>query len=177
MYIFAQSLGVIALTIAILSFQQNSQKRIVTMQMISSVFWCIHFCLLGATLGGVLNAIGFFRAAIFRNRDKEWASSPIWFFLFCALFIGAAIYFWEGAVSLLPMCAMLLTTISFWIKNPTAVRIVSAPSSPFWFIYNWFFHSYPGMLTETFVFSSICVAIARYDILPALCQKRAQSEK
>lgn len=175
MYIFAQSLGVIALIIAILSFQQNSQKQIVTMQMVSSVFWCAHFCLLGATLGGVLNAIGIFRAAIFRNRDKKWASSLFWFFFFCALFIGAAVYFWEGYISLLPMGAMLLTTIAFRIKNPTAVRAVSAPSSPFWFIYNLFFHSYPGMLTETFVFSSICVAFFRYDILPAINKKRAQN--
>ncbi len=176
MYIFAQSLGVIALTIAILSFQQNSQKRIVTMQMISSVFFCVHFCLLGAVLGGILNGIGIFRAAVFRNRDKAWASSMVWFYLFCGLFILAGIYFWDGPISLLPMVAMLLTTIAFWIKNPRTVRLVSAPSSPFWFIYNLVFHSYPGMLTEAFVFTSICVAFMRYDILPYFRKKKAQKK-
>lgn len=173
MYLFAQGIGVIALIIAILSFQQNQQKKIVTYQMISSVFFCIHFCMLGATLGGILNGIGIFRAAIFRNRDKKWASNIIWFFLFCALFIAAGIFSWAGAKSLLPIFAMLLTTVAFWIKNPRAVRFVSAPSSPLWFIYNFIYHSYAGMLTELFVFSSILVAVFRFDLLPLL-QKNKQ---
>ena len=167
----AQGLGVIALIIAILSFQQNSQKRIVTFQMVSSVFFCIHFIMLDALLGGILNGIGIFRAFIFRNRDKAWASNKLWFFLFCLLFIIAGLFFWEGYISLLPILSMILTTIAFRIKNPRTVRFVSAPASPLWFIYNLAFHSYPGMLTETFVFSSIAVAIFRYDILPLLRKK------
>lgn len=173
MYYVAQGIGMIALIIAILSFQQNEQKKIVTMQMISSVFFCVHFCMLGATLGSILNGIGIFRAAVFRNRDKAWASNKIWFFLFCALFIAAGLFSWAGPVSLLPIFAMILTTIAFWIKNPRAVRFVSAPSSPFWFTYNFIYHSYPGMLTELFVFSSILVAIFRFDILP-LCNRKTK---
>lgn len=175
MYLFAQGIGVIALIIAILSFQQNQQKKIVTYQMISSVFFCVHFCMLGATLGGILNGIGIFRAAIFRNRDKKWASNIIWFFLFCAFFIAAGIFSWAGAKSLLPIFAMLLTTVAFWIKNPRAVRFVSAPSSPLWFIYNFIYHSYAGMLTELFVFSSILVAVFRFDLLPLV--KKNKQEK
>ena len=172
MYYIAQGIGVIALIIAILSFQQNEQKKIVTMQMISSVFFCVHFCMLGATLGGILNGIGIFRAAVFRNRDKAWASKKIWFFLFCALFIAAGLLSWAGPVSLLPIFAMILTTIAFWIKNPRTVRFVSAPSSPLWFAYNFIYHSYPGMLTELFVFSSILIAIFRFDILPIIKNKK-----
>ena len=171
MNLFAQALGVIALCIAIASFQQNSQKKIVTMQMISSVFFCIHFCMLGATLGGILNGIGIFRAAVFRNRDAAWASNKIWLVLFSVLFTLAGILTWESAISLLPILGMLLTTIAFWIKNPRAVRFVSMPSSPLWFTYNFFYDSYPGMITELFVFSSIIIAIFRYDILP-LFKKR-----
>lgn len=168
----AQALGVIALIIAISSFQQNSQKRIVTFQMVSSVFFCIHFFMLDARLGGILNGIGIFRAFVFRNRDKAWASNKLWFLLFCVLFIGAGLFFWEGYISLLPILSMILTTIAFWIKNPRTVRFVSAPASPLWFIYNFVFKSYPGMLTETFVFTSIAVAIVRYDILPLFSKKK-----
>ncbi len=164
MFYIAQALGVIALVIAILSFQQNAQKKIVTLQMISSVFFCIHFCMLGATLGGLLNGIGIVRAAIFRNRDRKWASHIGWFFLFCILFCLVGILSWDGPISLLPILSMILTTIAFWIKNPGIVRAVSAPASPLWFVYNWFYASYPGMLTEAFVFSSILAAVYRYDI-------------
>ncbi len=173
MFYVAQGLGVIALVIAILSFQQNEQKKIVTMQMVSSVFFCIHFCMLGATLGGILNGIGIFRAAIFRNRDKKWASNLSWLFLFCGLFALAGIFFWDGPISLLPILSMVLSTVAFWVKNARTVRILSAPASPLWFIYNFAYDSYPGMLTETFVFSSIIVAFFRYDILPYFKNKKA----
>ncbi len=172
MFYIAQGLGVIALIIAIISFQQNEQKRIVSLQMVSSVFFCVHFCMLGATLGGVLNGIGILRAAIFRNRDKAWASHIGWFYLFCILFFVAGIFFWDGPISLLPIVSMILTTIAFWVKNPRIVRAVSAPASPLWFIYNWQYASYPGMITETFVFSSILVAFFRFDLLPLLRKKK-----
>lgn len=172
MYYIAQGLGVIALIIAITSFQQNSQKRIVTLQMISSVFFCVHFCMLGATLGGVLNGLGIFRAAVFRNRDRAWASHWLWFVLFCALFIAAGLLFWEGPLSLLPISSMLLTTVAFWIRNARAVRLVTMPASPLWMIYNWVHGSYPGFLTEVFVLTSILVAIFRYDVLPLFRKKK-----
>lgn len=175
--IIAQGIGVIALIIAIISFQQNSQKRIVTLQMISSVFFCVHFCMLDAFLGGVLNGIGILRAAIFRNRDHAWASHWLWFVLFCVLFVAAGIFFWEGPLSLLPITAMLLTTVAFWIKNARIVRFVTMPSSPLWMIYNWVHGSYPGILTEVCVLSSILVAIFRYDVLPLFQNKKTEASE
>lgn len=168
MYYIAQAIGVIALIVAISSFQQNTQKRIVTFQMISSIFFCIHFCMLGAVLGGVLNGIGIFRAAIFRQRDKAWASNKLWFVLLCILVIVAGLFFWEGPISVVPILSMILTTIAFWVKNPRTVRFVTAPASPLWMVYNWYNHSYPGFFTEVFVLSSILVAIVRFDLLPLL---------
>ncbi len=171
MFYIAQGIGVIALIIAITSFQQNSQKRIVTLQMISSVFFCVHFCMLGATLGGILNGIGIFRAAVFRNRDHAWASNKIWFVLFCLLFTAAGLFFWEGPLSLLPILSMILTTVAFWIKNARAVRFVTLPASPLWMVYNWVNGSFPGVLTEVCVLTSILVAVFRYDVMPLFRKK------
>ncbi len=171
MFLTAQIIGIIALAIAIISFQQNTQKRIVTLQMISSVFFTIHFFLLGAYVGAALNFIGIFRAAIFRQKGEKWASNILWFWLFCALFMLAGILSWTNYYSILPILGMLLTTAGFWIENPRLVRIVTAPSSPCWFIYNLVNHSYPGMLTECFVFGSILVAAFRFDIFPLIRKK------
>ncbi len=172
MFYIAQGIGVIALIISMISFQQPTQKRVVTLQIISSVFFCVHFYMLRAPLGSILNGIGIFRAIVFSNQDKAWAAHHGWFFLFCGIFIAVGIFFWDGAISLLPIVAILLTTIAFWVKNPRLVRLVSAPSSPLWFIYNYVYHSYPGMITETFLFSSIMIATVRYDILPLLKKRK-----
>lgn len=171
MFYIAQGIGVIALIISMISFQQNTQKRVVTLQIVSSIFFCIHFYMLSAPLGSILNGIGIFRAIVFSNQDKAWASSKTWLFLFCAIFIVVGVFFWDGPISLLPIIAILLTTVSFWVKNPFLVRLISAPSSPLWFIYNLAHRSYPGMITETFVLSSILIAMVRYDIVPRLKRK------
>ena len=168
MFYIAQAIGIIALIIAILSFQQNTQKRIVTYQMVSSVFFAVHFFLLGAYAGAALNFIGIFRAMLFRQKEKKWASNMVWLWLFSALFILAGVLSWKNIYSLLPILGMLLTTVGFWIENPRYVRIVTAPSSPLWFWYNLVNQSYPGMLTECFVFGSILIAAFRFDIFPAI---------
>ncbi|MDD6308431.1 MAG: YgjV family protein [Clostridia bacterium] len=163
MFYLAQAIGVIALLIAILSFQKNTQKKIVSMQMISSVFFTVHFYLLGALSGAVLNFIGIFRAMVFRNKGQAWASSKIWLVVFCGLFIGVGIWSWAAWYSALPILGMLFTTAAFWVENPKIVRVLSACSSPCWLIYNLITRSYPGVLTELFVLSSILVAAFRYD--------------
>lgn len=167
-YYVAQFLGVLALCIAVLSFQKNTQKQIVTLQMLSSSLFTVHFFLLEAYAGAFLNFVAILRACVFRNKGEKWAENKWWLVLFCLLSIAAGMIGWTGYLSILPILGMLLTTLGFWIENPRYVRFVSLPSSPCWFIYNLFNRSYPGMLTELFVFSSIVLAICRFDLFPFL---------
>ena len=64
-YYLGQGVGVAALIIAMLSFQQRTQKKIVLYQLVSSVLFTAHFFMIGAYVGSLLNFIGIFRAAVF----------------------------------------------------------------------------------------------------------------
>lgn len=172
--IIAQIIGVLALIVSMSSFQMRTHKKIVTFQIVSCSLFAIHFLMLGAHTGALLNFIAAVRSAVFANKDKKWAKSNLWLVFFSIVCIIAVAFSWEGCLSLLPMAGMILTTISFGIENPKAVRFISFPSSPLWMIYNFVKHSYAGVLTETFVMCSIIIAIIRLDILKIQPKNKAE---
>lgn len=173
MYYVAQGIGMVAFLVAAWSFQQNSQKRIVYFQLISTTLFAVHFAMLGVMTGAVLNMIGVFRAAIFSQKDKAWAKNKAWLAFFVVLCIAAGILTWKNWLSILPLIGMIFTTVAFWVEDPKMVRRLSFPSSPCWLIYNAASHSWAGVLTELFIMTSILIATFRYEWLPKLREKRS----
>lgn len=167
-----QAVGFVALLFAIISFQQNNKKRILLLQMCSGFLFTVHFAMIGAYLGSVLNFIGMVRSIVFYNRDKKWGSSKIWLLVFSVAFIIAGAATWKNIVSILPILSMVLSTVSFWVKSPRHVRFITLPASPLWMIYNYINSSYAGVMTEVFVSVSIISAIIRFDIIPKFKKKK-----
>lgn len=148
-----------------LSFQQSKRKRIIAVQIIAAVLFIIHYILLGAYSGAALNFISLLRSFVFINNDKKWAKSPVWLAVFIVISAIAGIVTWVDWYSFLPSTAMILTTVSYWLKNETKIRLVTFPSSPCWLIYNIITHSIAGIVTECVVMASLIIAIVRYDVL------------
>lgn len=163
MELFAQILGFIALGMAIISFQSNSRKRILLFQLIAGSIFTVHFFLLGAYTGSVLNLLGVLRSAVFYNKGRKWADSVLWLAAFFIASAAICVFTWAGPATLLPSLAMMLTTVAFYVSNTTLIRALNLPSSPMWMIYNILNRSYAGVLTECFVMTSIIVAMIRFD--------------
>ena len=174
MKLVAQILSIVAMCIALLSFQQKKQRKILLLQFCSSTLFAIHFYMLGALTGCLLNLIGVFRAAVFANRGKKWADHIAWPLLFCASFVGVYLLNFtllglkatpvNLLIQLLPTLGMFATTVSFRMKKASQVRVFSLISSPLWFAYNAITLSIGGMLTELFVMVSIIIGMLRLDI-------------
>ncbi len=177
LYYIAQGIGLAGFCVAVASFQKNSQKGILTFQLISSTLFCIHFALLGAAVGAMLNGIGIVRAFVFSHKDSAWAKNRAWLVFFCALCVAAGALTWENWLSVLPILGMIFTTAAFWVENPATVRRVSLPSSPCWLVYNAFNHSWAGVMTETFIMCSILVAMWRYEWRPAARARRKKKKE
>lgn len=191
-YYLGQGVGVAALIIAMLSFQQRTQKKIVLYQLVSSVLFTAHFFMIGAYVGSLLNFIGIFRAAVFANKDKKWAQNKAWLFVFLFAFAAAGILTLDGDIdittwnlsftsistyiAMLPIFGMSFTTVAFWITDAAAVRRVSFPSSPCWLTYNLYNHSWAGAGTEIILMTSIIIAMIRYDF-KFLKEKTSEVEK
>lgn len=165
-----QLLGIAGFVLSVITFQQNTHKRIVALQLAANICFMVHFSLLGAYTGGLLNAIGAVRSLVYLFKEQKWAASNLWIVFFSLLCVGACIYTWSGPLSLLPAAAMVLTSVAFGINNPKLTRRLSLPSSPLWLIYNVVNHSYGGVLTECFNLISIAVGMLRFDRKKKLTQ-------
>jgi hypothetical protein len=160
----AQTIGFAGLILAMLSFQKKERNGILLFQIMASLAYFVHFLLLGAVTGSIMNLLGATRNYIFANREKGWAGKPFWLYLFIAVYAVVTALTWKGPYSLLPMAGMIVGTVSFWIKDPKVTRLVFLLSPPCWFTYNLIAGSIPGMATEIFTVTSILVGIVRFDL-------------
>lgn len=163
--IIAQSIGVLALIVDVISYQMKSRNTIVTLQIFSCLLFSVHFFMLKAFTGAVFNVIACFRAFVFANKDKKWGQNKLWVPFFCVVCIAAVGFTWTGFICLLPMIGMIFTTFSTSVSSAKKVRFLAFPSSPLWIVYNFINRSYAGIVTETIVMISIISAIIRLDIL------------
>lgn len=169
--IITQGIGFGGAALNFLSFQQNKRSRIIGFQIGAALLFITHYIFLGFTsgeeafTGAALNFIGLSRSIVFINNDKKWAKSHVWLVFFIIVSAIAGILTWESWYSFLPSTAMILTTISYWMKNETKIRFITFPSSPCWLVYNIITGSVAGIVTECIVMSSLIIAIIRYDVL------------
>ena len=163
--IIAQVIGFVAMTIFVFSFQQKTRKGILMLQLVSEIFWVLHYGLIGAYTGMALNILGVVRCYVYASREtKKWADKKYIPALFFAASIVTGILSWESAASLLPMAAVCMTSFVLWSKKADVVRALSYPGCVCWLIFNFISGSYAGVLTELFNLGSITVGILRFDI-------------
>lgn len=163
--IFYQAIGFIGTAFMIASYQQRERKNILRCQMCAGAVFAIHYFLLGAYSGAMFNLLAIARSFVFSNRDKKWANSIWWPVSMQIVFFAAGVATWEGLISLLPISAMALTTVSLWLTDTRKVRLLSFPASPMWLVYNAYNHSLACTVTEVFIMISMIVAIIRYDVM------------
>ena len=162
--IFIQLVGFVGTALTFISYQRKKRKSILLFQAAASTFFAAHFILLGAATGCVMNVLGALRAVIYSS-EKKWIRSKAVPAVFLVLFAAVGAVTWESPKSLLPIAAMLLSTVSLWLKSPTQVRLVTLPTSPCWLVYNLLSGSYSGVITEILIMVSIISAIIRLDII------------
>lgn len=165
--VVAQIIGIVALTVSFISFQSKAQKTIMIMQTISTCLFAVHLYMLGAISGMLLNIAGCLRSFVFSFRNKyKWAASPFWvvfFIVVCTVLSLVSVFTGEGAVALLPLGGMILTTFAGRCREAAKVRLLTLLNSPFWLTYNLISGSIPGVMTEILVSGSIVIGMIRLD--------------
>jgi len=161
-----QIIGFAGLLFFVLSFQQRDRNKILLLMLIGQAIFLLHFILLGAWTAVGMNSVGMARTIVFSYRDtRKWAAHIFWLPVFVLLFVAAGLLAGESWLGVLPVLAMSLETTGLWMRNLRVLRIVNLFPHPFWFAYNLIKGSWAGVVCEIFVFTSIVVAIIRYDIL------------
>ena len=171
--LIAQIIGLVAMAVAILSYQGKAKRTVILMQLVSTLLFTINFGLLGATLGAVLNGIGFVRAIVFANKEKFHADHIGWligFIVVFALMYPVTFLFFDKEptlknfiLELLPVVGMCAGTIGYHLKDAAHVRKLALIGSPCWLIYNIFSGSIGAVLCEVFSLISVLIGMLRHD--------------
>ncbi len=163
--LLGQICGVIAVIIAISSFQFDNRRTMLKLALLASVFYVIAFASIGATTGAIMNAINGLRYLTFLvfspTRKNSWLLG-----LFIVIPVIATAVTWQGPKSLLAMAGTILISIAFWQTDERIIRILSLTAPPLWFIYDAMVGFYPGMFVEVFDTVSILVGRYRFDRKP-----------
>jgi hypothetical protein len=168
-----QGIGMVGLIFAIISFQNNKRLLILLFLGVAQMCFIAHFALLGVWTAAAMNIVGSTRTFFFIFRGKKkWMDSDLVMYTFVLLFFLAGILSWQNWLSLLPILAMVIETIGVWQKDPRKIRFIVIIPRPLWITFNAIYHSYPGVLTEFFVITSLVTGIVRFDILPWVRKKR-----
>ena len=160
-YVLGQIIGVIAMAILFISYQFKDQKKLITVQTIGVLAMCVHYLLIEATSGLVLNIICLMRNICYANRDKKILSG-VWVPIFFAATVAAVGFLsWESYYSLFIIAGLVINTLYLSGKDTQKLRYSILLTSPLVFIYDIFVLSIGGMANEALTVVSAIIGIVR----------------
>lgn len=163
MFIISQSIGFAAAALLLLSYQQRTHRRIVTMQACSGFLFAVQYLLLGAYEGMAGNVVGFLRSIAYSFRGKSKAVDSIACPVVFAVLAGiGGLSTYTSPASLLPMAAMMISSFVIWSPKTQKLRALTLPTSAMWLIYNIICSSYSGITTEVLSIVSIIIGLIRF---------------
>lgn len=133
--IIAQIIGFIPLILSYFVFSRSDRKKIILYKACSDFFGAIHFFVLGAFSGGVINTVNVLRNIIFAQKDKKWASSNVIPALFMLFTVVCAIPTFRGVQDLLPIIGSCLAIVGFWQNDVKKLRIFNLAGVILWLAY------------------------------------------
>lgn len=160
----AQTVGFVAIFVGASSYQVKTQRGILAVQSVSCSLWSLHFFLLGAVTGGLLNGAMVFRNLIYGFGNKTALRFAPHVIAACVLLSGIYGTFWgEGKLyCLLAPAAQVLQTYLFLSKDAQKIRKYSLVVSALWFAYNTLSSSLAGIAGEIVNIISIIAGYVRY---------------
>ena len=159
MFWIGQIMGVIALIILIISFQINDKKKLLKLQIFSSLFFALQYLFLRALNGFLMNLMTCIRNIIFKKYK-----SVISLIIVIIAMVVLSIFSYNGIISILPAIAVILYSIAIYQDNLKITRIAEVISCLLFIIYNIKFYAISGLIATILELIFAVVAIFRFDI-------------
>lgn len=158
-YIF----GIVGLLFWVASIQWKEKNKILTSQIIASIFYAIQYFLIGAMTAGYINLISIVRAYIYNKQKEKNTVVSLITFIIIILFIGLVTC--EDLLSCIPIVAGLIYTYITWQKNTRIIRMGFLIAAIILLYYNCTVGAYVSGIGNIFEIISSIVSIYRFDIV------------
>ena len=160
--IIGQIFGIIAVILGFVMYQIKDAKRILMVQIFICLVFCIHYFLLEATSGLILNAVGAVRSITYYNRDKLEKCEKYLPVIFAVIMAIMGICFWEAWYSIFVVVGLVINSVALSFKKPQNLRKSILISSPLVIIYDAFIMSIGGIIFESVSVISSVIGLIRY---------------
>lgn len=161
-YYIGQVLGFLAPILMFVSYQTKSPKKLLMIQNAGVVSIIIHYLLIGASSGFLLNVACLIRNFVYYYNNVKLFKHPFCPYVLALLIGGLGALSWQGPVSLLIILALMANTVFMSLNNNQILRISVIFTCSMILTYNFFVHSYAGMLNEGISMVSAIIGIYRY---------------
>ena len=157
--------GITAVIIYLLGYQQKTRKKIIIFNATSRALYILQYLLLSAFEGAVLDIAGIISSVLAEKKDKPMIKKHLKLFIIgvnlLIVLLGLTTY--KNIYSLLPIIGVLLHTSAFWITDEKRIRQVSLLGCPFWLAYNFISGAYGSVIGDALSIFSLLIAMYRYD--------------
>ena len=170
MQVLIRIFGIIGLILCIIPFQFKKYKHIILCKMVSELTFAVQYLMMGLTgipgayTGALIDAASGGRNFLYHKFTEKGKSTLPVILIFSAVVIGLGVGSWAGIISLLPILAKLITTVSYGIKNERLLRYITFPSCILWIAYNGVIGAWEGMIADSLAVISILIAIYKFDM-------------
>ncbi|MDY3928776.1 MAG: YgjV family protein [Clostridia bacterium] len=156
-----QGIGIGGMILCFLCFWGKKHNNVLLIKLAADVLWAIHYFMLGALSGGMVNVICCIRECIYLL-DKNEKRRYIWLLFFVVINWISAIFTWKGIQSLLPTIVTTFGAYSFWQKNVKVTRVLGVTNGIMMFTYDIFAKSYIGMVSESLSIISAGITLIKF---------------
>lgn len=161
MEIIGQIIGIIAMAIIVLSFQEKSNKKLFFIQTIGAFLFAVSYLLIKEYTGAILNAITILRGLLFFFFVKK--KNLIVLLILEIAYVVAGVLTYSSWTSILPLVACVVETFFMWLNSGKIIRLARAYFvSPCWLVYNAISLAIGGIICEVFNIASVIVSFFRH---------------
>lgn len=159
----AQIIGVIALLLTIYTWNRKNRSEILITQCVSSIVYIIHYVLLSAFTGAIMNALVIGRNLTFDlKHKKQWAKHPGLLFGFILILCAGGALSWQGPISIMGTLGTIVGTYGMWQNDPWKMRFYIFIACAIWIPYTIVVHSYSGLISQLVAMFAILIAKYRH---------------
>lgn len=164
--IIIRGMGITGLILCVIPFQFKKHKHIVLCKMVSEIIFAIQYFIMGAYTGAWMDLVSGGRNFLFYKLVQKGKSTIPVIIAFSCLIVFLGVVSWAGPLSLLPMIAKVVSTVSYGMKNERLLRYITLPSCILWIVYNFTVGGWEAMIGDFLSLGSIVVAICKFDLRP-----------
>ena len=162
LFLIGQIFGVIAVILGLITYQIRTQKALLFVQTVTALVFVIHYLLIGAVSGMVLNIVAMIRNLVYSRRDLKLFSGKWWPIAFAVIMGITGMLFWQDWYSVFVVAGLVINSVCMSFKDPQKIRKSILVSSPLVLIYDAFALSLGGIIYESAAIVSALVGILRF---------------